>query len=107
VIAFLSAGLNRDVDSSRASELQSLHMANLRRMADDGKLVLAGPFLGNGELGGIYIFNVPTIEEAMELTNSDPAVQAGSLSMELKPWYGSAALMEVSKIHDEISKIKF
>jgi len=107
VIAFLSRGPNRDLDSIKAVELQQQHMANIGRMADEGKLVVAGPFLDDGELRGIYVFNVATVAEAEELTNSDPAVQAGSLAMELKPWYGSAALMEVNEIHNEISKIKF
>ena len=44
-------------------------------------------------------------EEAEALTNTDPAIQAGSLVMELIPWYGSAALMEVNEIHGKIAKI--
>ena len=65
---------------------------------------MAGPFGGDGELRGIYVFNVPTIEEAEALTNTDPAVIAGSLIMELELWYGSAALMQVNDIHKRISK---
>ena len=53
---------------------------------------------------GIYIFNVESIEEAQKLTNSDPAIQAGILVMELKEWYGTAALMAVNDIHETISK---
>lgn len=81
-------------------------MANIGRLAEEGKLVVAGPFFGNDELRGIYIFNVSNIEEAEKLTNTDPAIQAGSLIMELKEWYGSAALMEVNETHQKISKIK-
>ncbi len=73
-------------------------------MADEGKLALAGPFLGDGVLRGIYIFNVESVKEAQKLTNSDPAIQAGSLVMELKEWYGTAALMAVVNIHETISK---
>ncbi len=76
-------------------------------MTTFGKLVLAGPFMDEGDLRGIYIFNVTTIEEAQSLTETDPAIQAGSLVMELKPWYGSAALMGVNSEHDRISKVKF
>jgi len=73
-------------------------------LAKEGKLVLAGPFFGNDDLRGIYIFNVKTIEEAKKLTNSDPAIQAGSLIMELKEWYGSAALMLLNENHKKVSK---
>ncbi len=106
VVAFLKAGPNRVQDSTKAVELQKAHMKNIKRMSNEGTLVLAGPFLDGGELRGIYIFDVKTIEEAEELTKTDPAIQAGSLAMELHPWYGSAAIMQVSGVHKKISKIK-
>ncbi len=71
-------------------------------MAEEGKLVLAGPFYG--DIRGIYIFDVDTIEEAKELTETDPAIKAGSLEMELIKWYGTAALMEVNKISRTLTK---
>jgi hypothetical protein len=74
-------------------------------MAEDGDLVLAGPFLDKGELRGIYIFDVPTVEEARQLTATDPAIQAGRLEMELRPWYGSAALRKVNEIHAQIAEV--
>ncbi|MDX5438471.1 MAG: YciI family protein, partial [Pontibacter sp.] len=42
--------------------------------------------LDNGELRGIFIFDVATLEEAKALTEADPAVKAGKLIMELHPW---------------------
>lgn len=107
VIAFLKEGPNRDLDSLESVKLQKAHMDNIGRLADEGKLVVAGPFLDNGKLRGIYIFNVPTLAEARNLTNSDPAIQAGSLDMELRSWYGSAALVEVNSIHEKITKTHF
>ncbi|MBN1250577.1 MAG: hypothetical protein JXR51_05135 [Bacteroidales bacterium] len=104
VVAFLKRGPNRNLDSLESSKLQMAHLKNIEKMANDGKLVLAGPFFDNDNLRGIYIFNVSSIEEAENLTNSDPAIKAGSLVMELKEWYGSAALMELNEIHKTISK---
>ncbi len=104
IMAFLKMGPNRSSDSTEAAQLQMAHMANIERMAEEGKLVLAGPFFGGDSLRGIYIFNVNSIEEAEALTNSDPAIQAGSLQMELKEWYGSAALMALNPIHNHIAK---
>lgn len=104
VMAFLKAGPNRGQDSTRAAELQRAHLDNIRKMAEEGDLVLAGPFMDDGEIRGIYIFDVRTVEEARKLTETDPAVQAGRLEMELHPWYGSAALMKVNDIHGQISK---
>ncbi len=104
VLAFLEKGPNRPTDPAKAQELQMAHMANIDRLAEEGKLAVAGPFFGDGDLRGLYIFNVMSIEEAEELTNTDPAIQSGSLKMDLKEWYGSAALMEVNDIHKVISK---
>ena len=74
------------------------------RLADEGKLILAGPFMDNDDVRGIYIFDVTTIEEAKKLTETDPAIQAGVLVMELKPWYGSAALLLVPEVHKKLEK---
>jgi len=104
VMAFLKAGPNRDRDSATAARLQRAHLDNIFRLADEGKLVLAGPFLDKGVIRGIYVFNVTTVEEAAELTSTDPAIQAGSLVMELHPWYGSAGLMQINEISKRIEK---
>jgi uncharacterized protein YciI len=106
VMAFLKSGPNRNHDSITAVNLQRAHMNNIQRMAEEGSLIIAGPFLDDGDLRGIYIFNVESIEEARELTATDPAIQAGRLEMELHPWYGSAALQETLELHKKISKIK-
>ncbi|MCG9696714.1 YciI family protein [Shewanella sp. Isolate11] len=103
VMAFLKSGPHRDQGEDEAKALQKAHLDNIGRLAQEGKLVLAGPFLDDGLLRGIYIFNVTTIEEAKMLTESDPAIKAGRLVMELHPWYGSAALMQVNQIHQSIA----
>jgi len=107
VIAFLKRGPNRTLNKDSANALQSAHMANIGKMAEAGKLVLAGPFYGNDDLRGIYIFNVQSIAEAEALTNTYPAIIAGSLVMELKEWYGSAALMAIHDLHGSIAKTEF
>lgn len=106
VMAFLKAGPNRSQDSLTAANLQKAHLANITRMADEGKLVLAGPFMDDGEVRGIYIFKVKTVEEARALTATDPAIQAGRLVMELHPWYGSAVLPLIVPLHHRVAKTK-
>ncbi len=104
VMAFLKAGPNRSQDSLEAAQLQKAHLENIGRMAEAGQLVLAGPFMDNGDIRGIYIFDVRTIEEAQALTETDPAIKAGRLVMELHPWYGSAALMQVNEVHNTLAE---
>lgn len=102
VLAFLVRGDSSSADSAEAARLQRAHLDNITRMAREGKLVLAGPFLDNTDIRGIYIFNVSSLEEAEELTSTDPAIKAGVLKMELHPWYGSAALQELNEMHARI-----
>jgi uncharacterized protein YciI len=105
VMALLKRGENRNLPKEEAEKLQMAHLANINRLAEMGKLVLAGPFLDDGDLRGIYIFAVESIEEAEELTNTDPAIIKGSLKMELHPWYGSAALGVVNDLHSAIAEV--
>lgn len=104
VMAFLKAGPNRPKDSVARAELQKAHLENIVRLAKEGKLVVAGPFLDGQDIKGIFIFNVSSVEEARQLTETDPAVKAGSLVMELHPWYGTAALIATYDIHQKIEK---
>jgi uncharacterized protein YciI len=105
VMAFLLRGDRvAEYTPEQRQEIQAGHMANIGRMAEMGKLILAGPFFGNEELRGIYIFDVQSIDEAKALTETDPAIQKGVLKMDLKEWYGSAALMMVNEIHGKIAK---
>lgn len=107
IMAFLKSGKNVISDKAEKDRLQSEHMKNINKMAEDGKLVIAGPFMDNQSIKGIYIFDVRTLEEARELTSTDPAIIAGVLEMELHPWYGSAALLEINNIHNKIQKKSF
>ena len=60
-------------------------MAHIREMGASGKLVAAGPFLDDGALAGIFVFDA-TAEEARALADRDPAVQAGRLVLDLHGW---------------------
>lgn len=67
--------------------------------------MLAGPFPGAGELRGIDVFDLGSLEAAEALTRTGPAIQVETLKMKLWPWYGSAALLKVNAIHRQIFKI--
>ena len=104
VMVLLKKGPTTITDTVKRNALQRAHLDNIGKLAKEGKLILAGPFMDNTELRGIYLFAVDSLEEAQQLAKTDPAVIAGTLIMELHPWYGSAALMEVPKIHSKIQK---
>lgn len=73
----------------RTQQIQEGHMANIRRLGAEGKLLLAGPMGDDGDLRGIFVFKAGSMEEAQALVATDPAVQAGRLRVELHPWYSA------------------
>jgi len=83
------------------------HMDNIKRLVNEGKLVVAGPF-GKNDLTyrGLFILNVKTTEEAKIICDTDPAVKAGIFDVDLIPWYGSAALGEYIDISKKITRFK-
>lgn len=107
VFCLLKSGTNTTASKEETQKLFEGHMSNINKLAKEGKLVIAGPFMKNDRnYRGIYVFNVETIEEAKALVATDPAIQAKLLEAELTPWYATAALQETLKIHEKISKKK-
>lgn len=86
-LAFLTRGEKWSAERTPASaEIQKAHLANIQKLADMKKLVVAGPFGDNGTLRGIFVFKVSSLEEARSLAATDPAVQAGRLALQIHPW---------------------
>ncbi len=107
VMVVLKTGPNTTATAEEKKALFEGHFANIQRLADAGKLAVAGPFGANDrQWRGLYIFNVATVAEAMELTRTDPAVAAGIFTVEATPWYGSAAMLEVNGIHKRLEAPK-
>ncbi len=105
VLAVLKTGSYTAKDKKKTDSLFRGHMNNITKLANEGKLVIAGP-LGKNDNAyrGIFIFDVKTVEEARKLCESDPAIKSNLFAVDLYPWYCSAALMEVTKIHQSIQK---
>ncbi len=107
VFVMLNTGTNSSTDKAAKDKAFEGHMKNIQKMADSGKLAVAGPFQKGGNHRGLFILNVTTFEEAKALLENDTAVKEKYLEPEYIMWYGSAALMEVPEIHEKIQKTDF
>ena len=106
VLCILKTGpKDAEIKGKERDEVFAGHFANIGRLADEGKLAVAGPFGKNDKTWrGLYIFAVETVEEAEKLVVLDPAVKAGVFVYDLTPWYGSAAMMIVPETHKKLQK---
>lgn len=88
-LGFLKRGPNRkegDGQTPEVQELQKAHIANINRLAETKKLVVAGPFGGSGDLRGIFVFRVGSLKEAQDLAATDPMIKIDRLRLELHEW---------------------
>lgn len=107
VFVILKTGSVTIDDQAKVTELFNGHMENINKLAEEGKLIVAGPFYKNeNNYRGIFILNVKTLDEATLLLDSDPAIKTKLLEAEMYKWYGSAALSEYLPIHEKIEKKK-
>lgn len=107
-LVILKEGSTKVEDSAQRAVLFNGHMQNIKRLADSGKLIVAGPLEENEKkYEGIFILNVKTPAEAEPLLATDPAIKAKLLDVELYQWYGSAALPLYLPYHEAVQKKSF
>lgn len=106
VLVILKTGPKKVSAGKERDDMFAGHFANMSRLAKEGKLALAGPFDGTDGWRGLFILAVDNVEAAKKLTETDPVIIKGEMIAEYHLWYGSAAVMDVAKIHDTLSKTK-
>lgn len=107
ILVILKTGSAEIRDSAVRSQLFRGHFANMNKLAEQGKLLTAGPIDSNEQnFRGIFLFNVTDISEAAGLLKGDPTVEKKIFEPLYFHLYGSAALQEIPEIHDKIHKTK-
>lgn len=104
VLVILKTGPNKIPAGPERDEMFRGHFANMKRLASEGKLVLAGPLDGVDGWRGLFVFAVGEIEEARVLASTDPVLKKGEMVAEFHKFYGSAALMGVREVHERLAK---
>jgi uncharacterized protein YciI len=105
IFVILKTGPAEIADKDALSKMFEGHMANIRKLVESGQMVVAGPFGNNArEYRGMFILDVETPEEAEKLLNQDPTIANGVFTVEMTPWYGSAALPTYLENHKKIEK---
>jgi len=93
VAGFFHRGPNWTAEQTdETRRIQEGHLANFQKLAEAGKLIVAGPFGDNGDLRGMLIFKLTSVDEARALMDADPALKAGRLTLDLHPWFAAAGL---------------
>jgi len=85
-LVLLKTGPNRNQDSATAAQIQKDHLQHINEMAAAGQLNIAGPFLDEGDMRGIFVFDMNSEEDVRKLVDEDPAVKSGRLIYEIHPW---------------------
>jgi uncharacterized protein YciI len=80
------------------------HMNNIKQMAKDGRLLVAGPFEGGG---GIFIFNSSSIDEVTEWLKADPGVRANRWKVEIQPYHWRVGQPRLAKEPIEMTNYNF
>lgn len=103
VLVVLKTGPTRVPEGEARTAMFAGHFANMERLAKEGKLAVAGPFMPN-DTGwrGLFLFAVESVEEARAFAETDPVIVHGEMVAEYHPWYGSAALMAVNDLHERL-----
>ena len=102
VLVILKTGPNKMPAGPERDAMFRGHFANMQRLSDEGKLVLAGPLDGVDGWRGLFVFAVADIEQARQLAATDPVLVNGEMVAEYHAYYGSAALIGLLDVHKRL-----
>ncbi len=104
IFVLLKTGPNKMPAGAARDEMFKGHMANINRLASEGKLILAGPFDGVDGWRGMFIFAVASVDEAKACVATDPVIVNGEMVAEFHRYYGTAALMLMKDAQERVTK---
>ena len=105
VLVILKTGPKRMPEGEARKAMFAGHFANMKRLSEEGKLALAGPFSEDPDgWRGLFVLATADLEEARRLVGTDPVITNGEMVAEYHRWYGSAATMLIPEWHERIAR---
>ncbi|UVW27617.1 YciI family protein [Massilia sp. H6] len=104
VLVILKTGPNKVTDKAERATMFEGHFANIKKLAAEKKLAVAGPLDGKEGRRGIFILATPELAQAKAYVDADPVIVKGEMVAEYHVFYSSAALMAVNDLHNRIEK---
>jgi len=105
---FLNTNPDREqLSEEETSDIQRRHLENIRRLATEHKLLVAGPIKGGG---GIFVMNTSDMDQARDWVITDPAIRAGRFRIEMfswKPREGTACLVDENASMEEHLLVRY
>lgn len=107
-VGYLYRGPNTEVSEADGDRIQREHLTYMRRQKEAGRYILTGPFADREDPRGLIVMRAESLEAARAVVEADPAVRAGTLRAELRPWYSAKGIAVVppgpTVVPDEVVK---
>lgn len=84
---------NLSVGMANQPLLQS-HLKHVMGLISSGKAAVAGPFVDDTRIAGVFVLNASSAEEARALEEADPLVKEGGFSIEILKWWAAKGIMK-------------
>lgn len=93
-LVLLKKGPNRNHSQADGNKIQTAHMANITRLHQQGKIIMAGPIGNEQDIRGIFIMDGKDSTEIASYIATDSAVITGRLRFEILPWWTAKGMYE-------------
>jgi uncharacterized protein YciI len=104
VFVFIRTGPLRTPTPEQSQEAMQGHFANMGRLADEGKLLIAGPYADprpTPDHRGLFVMDETEVAEGLELANTDPAAAMGVFVMSAHRFTTDRPLTDLPRLEKE------
>lgn len=104
VFVFIRTGPLRTPTPEQSREAMQGHFANMQRLADEGKLLIAGPYADprpTPDHRGIFVMDETEVAKGLELANTDPAAEMGVFVMTAHRFTTDRPLTDLPRLEKE------